>query len=118
LVHDWIHVSDVVGAILRALSTDGLEGQVLNVATGRQSTNDDVVAAIERATGRQITHCAEPFPDRPWDAEAWVADVSKTRSLMGWAAAIDLDSGVAQTCEWFKQHALLYPALFAGGARL
>lgn len=114
LVHDWIHVSDVVGAILTALSTDGLEGHVLNVATGRQSTNDDVVAAIARATGRQIRHTADAFPSRPWDAEAWVADVSKTQTLMGWTAAVELQAGLAQTSEWFKQHASLYQASLAG----
>jgi nucleoside-diphosphate-sugar epimerase len=109
VVHDWIHVHDVVAAVLRAMVRPGLTGEVINVATGRQATNDDVVTAVERATGRAIARSSVPFTERPWDSYTWVADVSKAEALLDWRAATTLEDGIAQTCGWFREHLAEYP---------
>jgi nucleoside-diphosphate-sugar epimerase len=115
LTHDWIHVDDVVDACLRAASTSGVDGEVLNVATGVTQTNEAVVRLVEEASGRAIRVDADRFPDRPWDTDAWVGDVSKTTTRLGWQARTVLGDGLARTHRWFGGHLDLYAPAGPGG---
>ena len=92
---DWVHVDDVVDACVRAALADDLPpGQVLNVGTGRQTANEDLVAAAERATGRPIRTAVGGHPGRSWDTGSWVSDPSAARDLLGWAAEVELEDGL------------------------
>jgi nucleoside-diphosphate-sugar epimerase len=108
VAHDWIYVGDVVDACLKAAVTDGVDGEILNVATGRQSSNDDVVGLVEHLAQRSICRDPEPFPERVWDTAHWVADVSKARERLGWTARTDLREGLSHTLDWFRDHRVLY----------
>jgi nucleoside-diphosphate-sugar epimerase len=102
LAHDWILVDDVVEACVRAASADGVEGEVVNVATGRQSTNEQLIGVVERMLGRQVARARVPFAKRPWDTAHWVADVTKARERLGWHAEADLEAGLGRTLDWFR----------------
>ena len=110
LTHDWIYVGDVVDACIKAVSTSGIDGEILNIATGIQTANEAIVPLIEELNGRSIARTAEPFPARPWDTGAWVADVSKADALLGWRAQTSLGDGLARTMSWFNKHLDLYRA--------
>ena len=92
---DWIHVDDVVEACVRAALADDLPpGQVLNVGTGRQTANEELVAAAERATGRTIRTAIGAHPGRSWDTGSWVSDPSLALALLGWRSAVELEDGL------------------------
>jgi nucleoside-diphosphate-sugar epimerase len=97
LRRDWVHVDDVVQACVRAAVTDDLPpGQVLNVGTGVQTTNEELVALAERVTGRRIEVRVGAHPGRSWDAPSWVSDPSLAARLLGWSAQVDLEQGLAR----------------------
>jgi UDP-glucose 4-epimerase len=102
LRHDRVFVADVVEACLAALAAPGIEGEVFNVATGRESTHEEVIAIVERATGRPVLREEAEFPPRPWDAAHWRADVTKARRRLGWQASHDLRGGIERTVAWFR----------------
>ncbi len=104
LRHDWIYVADVVDACCRAMDEDLVTGHVINVGTGRQSSNEELVRIVEDAAGRAVPRDAETFPDRPWDSATWVADVSKAREYLRWSATTSLRDGLARTFAWFHAH--------------
>lgn len=108
LAHDWIFVDDVVDACVRAAGVDQVNGEIVNVATGRQSTNDDLVRIVGDLAGALVPRAADPFPSRPWDTGHWVADVTRARERLGWQAAVDLRTGLARTLDWFRAHRPLY----------
>ena len=92
---DWVHVDDVVDACVRAATADDLPpGTVLNVGTGRQTTNEELVAAAERATGRRIRTQVGAHPGRSWDTGSWVSDPSLARELLGWEPVVELEDGL------------------------
>jgi UDP-glucose 4-epimerase len=92
---DWVFVDDVVEAVVRAgLASELAPGQVLNVGTGRQVANEEVVAALERVSGRTLDVRIGAHPGRHWDTASWVCDPSRARELLGWEARIDLDEGL------------------------
>lgn len=97
---DWVHVDDVVEACVRAAAADHLAtGTVLNLGTGRQTTNEELVAAAERATGRRIRIDVGAHPGRSWDTGSWVSDPSLARRLLGWQAAVELEDGLRRCWE-------------------
>ncbi len=102
LAHDWILVDDVVEACVRAATVDGVAGEVVNVGTGCQSTNEQLIGVVEKLVGRSIVRAEAPFPKRTWDTAHWVADVTKARERLGWHAEADIHAGLGRTLEWFR----------------
>jgi len=101
---DWVHVDDVVDACLRAALTDDLPtGEVLNIGTGVQTANEDLVAAAERATGRRIRTDVGAHPGRSWDTGSWVSDPARARAALGWRPRTDLETGLRRT--WLAEGA-------------
>lgn len=95
---DWVHVDDVVSACLLAAAADDLPpGQVLNVGTGVQTANEELVDLAAEVTGREIRTSVGAHPGRSWDAASWVCDPALARSLLGWTPVLDLREGLART---------------------
>jgi nucleoside-diphosphate-sugar epimerase len=109
---DWVFVSDVVDACLLALDAP-VGGEELNVGTGRQWSNEEVVSAIGECIGRRIDVRIDERMGRPWDRDDWVADVSKAHELLGWTPRHDLASGLQETIRW--ERALRQPSAVAAG---
>ena len=92
---DWVHVRDVVEACLLAAVADDLPGgTVLNVGTGVQTANEELVAVAERVTGRPVHVDVGAHPARSWDTGSWVSDPSAARAALGWEARTDLAEGL------------------------
>lgn len=102
--HDFVFVEDVVEACLRALHIDGANGQVINIASGQQTTNEEVVATIGQITGQPLRVKQGVYPAREWDTDCWVADISKARDSLGWEPRHMLSEGLAKTVEWWRAH--------------
>ena len=82
--HDWIHVEDIVEAMIRLLPhADKYKGEVFNIGTGETYTNGFVVDALRKIidTGSIIKHVDQL---RPWDSGVWCADITKLKSVIGY----------------------------------
>ena len=97
---DWVFVGDVVEACVRAALADDLpSGQVLNLGTGRQVANEELVDEVRRVTGRPVAVAPGAEPGREWDTTSWVCDPSLALRLLGWEAKVPLDEGLARCWE-------------------
>jgi UDP-glucose 4-epimerase len=99
-VRDYVHVLDLADAHVRALSQllDGAAGGAFNLGTGQGTTVKELLAAIERVTGRPVP--ASSAPRRPGDAPALVANAQKAKDELGWAPTRSLDDIVASAWRW------------------
>lgn len=100
-VRDYIHVSDLADAHVlaaeRLLSTQG--AQVFNLGTGTGISVLELVAAVERATGRRLH--VEYGPRRPGDPATLVAAADKARHELGWKPSrSDIDTIVETALAW------------------
>lgn len=97
---DFTYVSDIVRGNLLAADADHVAGQVINVATGKQFTLLDLIAAINAVLGTQI----EPvFADpRPGDVRESLADITLARRLLGYEPLVTFDEGLARSIEYYK----------------
>lgn len=83
-IRDYIHVSDLAEAHIFAVESllNGGLSNVFNVGTGLGHSVKEVVAAVEKVTGKEV-----PFqmgPRREGDPPSLVADSTKLKSTLGW----------------------------------
>jgi nucleoside-diphosphate-sugar epimerase len=96
---DFTYVANVVSANLLACEAGGEVGAVYNVAGGMRTSVVDLVAKIGEAVGRvPRVRYVEP---RAGDVEHSVADISLARSELGYDPSVNIDTGLAETAEWF-----------------
>ena len=105
-IRDYVHVTDLADAHLRALrhlEDDGPSG-ALNLGTGRGHSVREVVAMVERVTGRKVG--ARDAPRRASDPPALVAAPGRARQLLGWEPRwSSLEAIVQSACRWHGAHA-------------
>jgi nucleoside-diphosphate-sugar epimerase len=100
--HDFVFIDDVVDAMLAAAAAGGADGEAINVGSGREWTNEQVVEAVQRLTGRVVRARAGEYPAKAADTAHWVADIGKAAALLGWRPAHDLIGGLRETIEWHR----------------
>lgn len=100
-VRDYIHVSDLADAHLLALQylAAGNGSLLLNCGYGRGYSVKEVVAAIERVTGRPLA--VRMAGRRPGDSSMIVATGQAVRKTLGWQPRFeDLETIVRSAYEW------------------
>jgi len=99
--HDWIHVDDFCAGIIKAMETNTTG--ILNIGTGVQWTNGEIVSTLEQISGKMITLNSATVIKRPNDTTSnWVADNSKLRGI-GWEEKHDIASGLIDTYRHYKK---------------
>jgi UDP-glucose-4-epimerase GalE len=83
-VRDYVHVSDLAAAHVRALQylRDGGSSIVLNLGTGTGHSVRDVIAMVEHVSGRTVP--VRTAPRRPGDPAQLVACAARARDVLGW----------------------------------
>ncbi len=104
-VRDFIHVTDLADAHVRAMAhlLNGRASDQVNLGTGKGSSIRDVMDAVEKVVGRPVPYSLGPR--RPGDPPALVADPDRARSLLGWTPKLsDLDTIVRTAWAWHQRH--------------
>lgn len=99
---DFVFVSDVVEALLLAALAENLHGEIINVGTGKQTSNEDVVAKIQAVSNLPIRVQANAYPQRATDTSHWCADPGKAYQMLGWKPRHNVDEGLLKTWQWFR----------------
>lgn len=90
---DYVHVRDVVEALLAAVGRGG----VFNVSTGVETEVSRIFELIRAAA--KVTTDAELGPLRPGELERSCLDPSRAHDQLGWHAGIRLEQGLPATYE-------------------
>jgi nucleoside-diphosphate-sugar epimerase len=98
---DFVFVEDVADALTRLLGSE-LEGAV-NVGSGNATAVRALVAAIADRIGGPSDLRFGARDAGEGDTPLVVADVSRLRDELGWAAAVPLDEGIDRTVSWWRE---------------
>jgi UDP-arabinose 4-epimerase len=105
-VRDYVHVSDLADAHVRALeylAHDG-ESTAINLGAGQGHSIREVQSAVGRLAGRPVP--VETCPRRPGDPPVLVADPRKALQVLGWKPRFtELDEIVETAWRWHYQQA-------------
>jgi UDP-glucose-4-epimerase GalE len=103
-IRDYIHVTDLAEAHVRALEAllGGGPGGVYNLGTGRGWSNREVLGAVERVVGKRVP--VRLGARRPGDPAVLIADPSRFRADLGFEPRLsDLDTIVASARAWLRE---------------
>ncbi len=89
---DFVHVYDVVDALVRASKVRGFE--VFNVGYGKSYTINQMVETLNRKLGKRIKPTYIKMPVKNY-VMATLADTSKARRMLGFKAKIGLEQGIS-----------------------
>jgi UDP-glucose 4-epimerase len=87
---DFTYVTDVVEALVRAARSE-VSGEVFNVGSGGTYS---VNRLAELIGGPRVN-----IPKRPGEPDCTFADISRIRSLLGWAPSVSFEEGVRRIME-------------------
>lgn len=95
---DWVYIDDVVDGMLAAARASGVEGETIELGTGRATPLLDIVGELFRLVGR-----GQPrpglLPSRPGEAPEQRACADLTERLIGWRARVDWPAGLRMWVE-------------------
>ncbi|TAN45728.1 MAG: dTDP-glucose 4,6-dehydratase [Nitrospirae bacterium] len=98
-VREWLYVSDCADAVFRILEK-GKAGDIYNIGSGEERKNIEVVKSILKMLGKP-EDLVRFTKDRPGHDFRYSLDSGKLRGELSWRPAVDFDSGLNRTVEWF-----------------
>ena len=94
---DFIFVSDVVEANMKAVTTEGCEGQYFNIATANKITLNDLLKTLSDIYSMEFdVNYGEP---RKGDIKESYARIDKAIDILQWSPSIELNKGLAMLCK-------------------
>jgi UDP-glucose-4-epimerase GalE len=102
-IRDYIHVTDLAEAHVRALERicNGADLLFLNLGTGTGHSVKEVIALVERVAGTKVP--CRIGKRRAGDPPSLVADPSQAQEVLGWKASRTLESCVRSAWEFMRR---------------
>lgn len=99
---DFVYIDDVARSNVLALQSD-LQDDVFNVASGVETSLNDLAYALLRVMGSNLK--PEYGPERKVNpVSRRLADTSKAKQLLGFEATVGLDEGLTRLVDWWQKN--------------
>ena len=97
---DFTYVGDAIRGTIQAAEADKANGEVVNIATGRRITINELTRKIGSLMGSEI----ESVHGKPRDGDIHhsLSDISKAKSLLGYEPRYRIDEGLAEAINYFR----------------
>jgi UDP-glucose 4-epimerase len=96
-VRDYIHISDIANAHVRAMERHAIG--IYNLGSGVGMSNQQIINKVFEKTGEQHVHVGAR---RPGDSDSLVAEISKAKMVMQWTPVSTLADIVNDLDSWYK----------------
>ena len=94
---DYVYLDDVVQAMMSAGRVDDINGEIINVGSGVETSVLDIVKEVSAVTGHEPEVIYNPR--RGSGPQRMCADISKAKRLLGYEPQFDLRAGLERTVE-------------------
>lgn len=102
---DFIFVGDLVLAIQRAATQEGVGGEIFQIATNIETSILQLLEymklCLRETTGKSVL--VKEVDTRNGDVPRNFADISKAERLLAWSPKISLEQGLRKTVSWFQK---------------
>jgi len=106
---DFTYVNDTVHAMARALETEGIEGETVNIGTGKTWKMREILELIRANTGARSKEVI--FDEkrlRHKDVTTLMADNTKAHKILAWKPETSLEDGIKRTVEWYLDNGMMW----------
>jgi UDP-glucose 4-epimerase len=100
VTRDYIHVSDVAEAFVRAVGYSGARS-CFNISFGAGTSLNELVDMLEDVLGKPVER--RYLPGRPFDVPVSVLSNDLARDELEWAPSISMRCGIVRVAEWMKR---------------
>jgi UDP-glucose 4-epimerase len=97
---DFVYVEDVAEANLRAAALDAANGGVFNVGTGVETSVRQVAEKVNEITDARVP--IQYVQARAADFRRAKAELSLSRSVLGYEPTVDFDTGMRRYIDWLR----------------
>ncbi len=101
VVRDYVHIGDVVSAMLAVAFGEDGPPRLFNVGSGVGRSVRSVIADAARVAGRPARIVA--MPGRSADVAVNVLDSLRLRQRTGWSPSVGWEAGLADTADWLRR---------------
>jgi len=99
---DFTYVDDAVDATLTAVLSPKAEGMTFNIGTGTETSIVDLVNALARLMGKNVT--MEHIDRRDIDnIRRRVLNIERIRTRLRWQPQVSLEEGLRRTVAWYAK---------------
>jgi UDP-glucose 4-epimerase len=105
---DFVFVTDLAEGLLRASEAEGIGGEVFQLASGVETSVNELVSLLGEITGRDPVVRREP--PRAGEILRNYSLIEKAQKRLGYTSSVPLAEGLQRTYEWFRG-----PAVAAAG---
>jgi UDP-glucose 4-epimerase len=98
---DWIYIDDVVDGLIRLAQAGPDDGTYVDIGSGELVTTGDVAERVCSLAGTGVAPVLGAVPDRAME-QVRKADIDATSEILGWRPAMNIDSGLERTYDWYK----------------
>lgn len=97
---DFTYIDNVVEANLLAMSKDHLQGEVANVACGKQTSLNQLLSILKGILESEISAVyQEP---RKGDVKHSLADITRGKAILNYVPRVGIETGLKKTVEYFQ----------------
>jgi len=103
---DLTYVADTVDGLIRAATTADIEGETIQLGSGRSHSISelfDLATGMLGVSARPVEESARLRPDGS-EVFALQSDSTKARKLLGWEPQTGLEDGIQATLAWMREH--------------
>jgi NAD dependent epimerase/dehydratase len=101
---DLTYVADTVDGFIRAAEAPGIDGDVIQLGTGRSESVGELFDLACRLLGVEARPVEDPDRLRPDASEVLVlqSDPTRAHERLGWEAVTSLEDGLRATIDWLR----------------
>ncbi len=99
VVRDYIHIQDVVSAMLAAMRYSGQE-HLFNIGSGAGVSINSLLDSIERCVGKATIR--KYITGRAFDVPSNILCIERAKSELGWQPSVGFEDGLRRFAKWIE----------------
>lgn len=99
---EFNYVEDLVDGLVRAATTPGIDGELINLGCGEDISIRDVATLVLDLMGNPVKAHLGALPDRPTEIWTMRSDSTKALELLDWKPQHSLTDGLEKTIAWYR----------------
>jgi len=104
--HDWMDVKDFVGGVLAVARSGKCKGDIVNLGTGIEASNEYIVVAMKEYLGVRLFVQHQDDVMKSYDKDHWSCNTEYALDKYGWEASISLGRGLQDYIAWRRSQPL------------
>lgn len=100
---DWLYVDDLLPIMWRIMEMEGVDGEILNIATGKGITINEIADYILNTLDKPKT-LKRHVNEREGHIKQLIGSYKKVEQLLEWSPTVGFSQALRKTITWYKEN--------------